>query len=521
MEFNSNNLKIKTVSQLKTILGDFKNRKNIVVMCHGVFDIVHPGHLRHLEYSKNQGDILVVSITSDQYISKGTYRPHITESLRAVSLSHISLVDYVVINDEPTPEILIKLLQPNFFAKGFEYTESGLPPATEEERLAVQNYGGKLIFTPGDIVYSSTELINSYPPDLNWEKISVNLSSIGKTWDDVIDHTHKFSGTEVVIVGDLIVDILVYTTLIGTSNKTPTLSVLENSSQRFVGGAGIVALHFKAANAKVKFITVSNDDENGRWAVEELRGAGIDVINFLEKGRPTTTKTAFVCNSHRLLKLDKLDNRPINQSTQESFGKLLKELSPDITIFSDFRHGIFNHNSIDYLIDSIKHHKFKVADSQVASRWGNISDFKGFELLTPNEREVRHALGDQDSTIQRLMINLLKKTDAKNIIIKLGSKGVMCAESNSHETSNPTNSLSYGFSSFADQVVDPVGSGDALLVYSSLSLASGAPLIISTIIGNAAAAIQCSQNGNTPISTEGVRSKLNRVYSNHEYKIKT
>jgi len=146
-------------------------------MCHGVFDVVHPGHLRHLLYAKSKADVLVISITADMHISKGQYRPHVPQDLRALNLAAFEIVDFVLIDRNATPIQNIALLQPDFFAKGYEYTATGVPPKTQEEIVALQEYGGELIFTPGDIVYSSTKLIDLAPPSIRNEKLLTFLKA--------------------------------------------------------------------------------------------------------------------------------------------------------------------------------------------------------------------------------------------------------------------------------------------------------------------------------------------------------
>ena len=124
--------------------------------------LFHPGHVRHLAYAKTKADKLVVSVTSDKHIKKGIYRPHIPEKLRALNLAAFEMVDYVLIDTNSKPLKNINFLKPNFFAKGFEYTSNGLPKATQEEVLAVKSYGGNIIFTPGDIVYSSSKFFTRF-----------------------------------------------------------------------------------------------------------------------------------------------------------------------------------------------------------------------------------------------------------------------------------------------------------------------------------------------------------------------
>src|ERR1700748_1961435 len=145
--------KIKSAKELHEILGPAP-RNEKVIMCHGVFDIVHPGHVRHLLYAKSKAHKLIASLTADRHIDKGLYRPHVPQDLRALNLAAFEMIDYVVIDENKTPLDNIAVIQPDYFAKGYEYTKTGeLHPRTKEELDVVQRYGGELLFTPGDVVY--------------------------------------------------------------------------------------------------------------------------------------------------------------------------------------------------------------------------------------------------------------------------------------------------------------------------------------------------------------------------------
>src|SRR5262249_28843367 len=162
--------KIKTADEIARMVGDMPRQKK-VIMCHGVFDVVHPGHLRHLIYAKSKADILVASLTADVHISKGKYRPHVPQELRAINLAAFEIVDYVLIDSEATPLKNLGLIKPDIFAKGYEYQSSGLPLKTQEELDVIHSYGGEIIFTPGDFVFSSSQLIEAAPPTLRVEKL--------------------------------------------------------------------------------------------------------------------------------------------------------------------------------------------------------------------------------------------------------------------------------------------------------------------------------------------------------------
>lgn len=167
--------KVKTVDELCAVLGP-RPRGKKVIMCHGVFDIVHPGHVRHLLYAKSKGDILVVSVTADEHIAKANVRPYVPEDLRAINLAAFEMVDYVIIDRDPTPLTNLRRLQPDYYAKGYEYVSGGVHPKTREELEILKSYGGEIIFTPGDIVYSSSQLIESAPPAIAGDKLMVLMN---------------------------------------------------------------------------------------------------------------------------------------------------------------------------------------------------------------------------------------------------------------------------------------------------------------------------------------------------------
>jgi len=498
--------KIKTAEELKRIIGA-RPRAKKVIMCHGVFDVVHPGHLRHLLYAKSKADVLVTSITADVHISKGQYRPHVPQELRALNLAAFEIVDYVVIDTNATPIQNIALLQPDFFAKGYEYTASGLPPKTHEEVVALQKYGGEVIFTPGDIVYSSSKLIDLAPPSIKDEKLISLMEGQGLTFDALRSALERLDRFRVHVIGDTIVDSYTRTAMIGGQTKTPTMSVLYEGRDDYIGGAAIVAEHLRAAGAQVVFSTVLGNDTLKDFVLEGLQSRGVVCREIIDHTRPTTQKNAIVAGGYRLLKIDTLDNRSISDEILERLAATIRTEKSDALVFSDFRHGIFNRRTIPRLISAIPQGMFRVADSQVASRWGNITEFKDFDLITPNEREARFALGDQDSGLRPLASALYDTARCKTLILKLGERGVLTCRSAEHESLDSYMVVD----SFAGQVVDAVGAGDALLAYATLGkLATGSDAV-ATILGSIAAACECELDGNVPVTPVNVMGKIDDI----------
>jgi rfaE bifunctional protein kinase chain/domain len=498
--------KLKSADEVARIIGA-RPRRRKVIMCHGVFDVVHPGHLRHLLYAKSKADVLIASLTADMHIAKGRYRPHVPQELRAVNLAAYEIVDYVVIDTEPTPLENLALIQPDFFAKGYEYHSDGLPPKTQEELALLQSYGGEIIFTPGDFVFSSSELIEAAPPNLRIDKLVTLMESAGVTFDALRFAVDQLKGRRVHVVGDTIVDSLTHTSTIGGQTKTPTVSVLFEKRVDYVGGAGIVAEHLRAAGADVVFSTVLGDDGLRDFVLEELAQSGIDSMPVIDQTRPTTQKNAIVAGGYRLLKVDTLDNRSISDTILRQLAEATSTQRSDAVVFSDFRHGIFNRRTIPSLVASIPPGRYKVADSQVASRWGNIADFKEFDLITPNEREARFALGDQDSGIRPLAASLYDMARCKMLILKLGDKGVLTCRDSDHQALDSF----FVVESFVDRLVDGVGAGDALLAYATLCMLATGSDVMATIIGNLAAASECERDGNVPVGTEDIHHKIDAI----------
>lgn len=505
--------KIKTVEQLCTIIGP-RPRQRKVIMCHGTFDVVHPGHVRHLLYAKTKGDILVASLTADEHIEKGNSRPYVPEDLRAINLAALEVVDYVIIDRKPTPLQNLGIIQPDYFAKGYEYFGNGVNAKTRDEVQVLETYGGEVIFTPGDIVYSSSALIELEPPKIATEKLITLMEAEGISFNDLYAALDKCKGIKVHVVGDTIIDSYTYCNMVGGMTKTPTMSVLLQKKVDYTGGAAIVAKHLKAAGAEVRLSTVLGNDGFKDFVLDDLKKFGVNVQPIVDETRPTTNKNAIVAEGYRLLKVDTLDNRSISDKNVERLKKQIARNTVAAVVFSDFRHGIFNRHTIPELTSAIPAHVYRVADSQVASRWGNILEFEGFDLITPNEREARFALGDQDSVVRPLALELHRRSKCKTLILKLGERGIITYRSNL-----PVDFRAFfAIDSFVEHIVDAVGAGDALLAYSTLAMIATGNEVIASILGCMAAGVECEHDGNWPVMPETVGKKIHRVETRTLYR---
>jgi rfaE bifunctional protein kinase chain/domain len=504
--------KVKTAEQVRDAIGA-RPRKRKVIMCHGTFDVVHPGHIRHLLYAKTKADVLIASLTADTHITKGNLRPYVPEELRAVNLAALEMVDYVVIDRDATPLRNLGIIQPDYFAKGYEYTAGSVHPKTQEEIQVLESYGGEMIFTPGDIVYSSSALLELAPPSIAVEKLMTLMQGEGVTFQQLRAAVGALKGIRAHVIGDTIVDSYTYTSMIGGMTKTPTISVRFEKKVDYVGGAGVVAKHLRAAGADVTFSTVLGDDALKDFVLGDLTAFGVHCVPIIDQTRPTTNKNAIVSEGYRLLKIDTLDNRSISDKVVQQLQRRIQDTRTQAVVFSDFRHGIFNRSTIPPLTKAIPVGTFRVADSQVASRWGNILEFEGFDLITPNEREARFALGDQDSVVRPLALELHQRSRCKTVILKCGDRGIITYRSDS-----PTDFRAFfTIESFADRVLDAVGAGDALLAYATLGMIATKNDVIASILGNMAAGIECEHDGNVPVTPDQVLKKIDAVEKQARY----
>src|SRR5258706_6551190 len=318
--------KIKTAKQIREIVGPRPRKRKKVIMCHGTFDVVHPGHVRHLLYAKTKADILIASLTADEHIKKGNMRPYVPEDLRAINLAALEMVDYVVIDRDATPINNLALIQPDFFAKGYEYTSGPVQPKTQEEIDVLETYGGEMIFTPGDIVYSSSALLELAPPSIAVEKLQTLMQAEGVKFKDLREALGKLKGIRAHVVGDTIVDSYTYCSMIGGMTKTPTMSVRFEKKVDYTGGAAVIGKDLRAAGADVTFSTVLGNDEYKSFVLDDLNTCGVHCLPIIDDTRPTTNKNAIVAETYRMLKVDTLDNRSISDKIVEQLKRQIGEI---------------------------------------------------------------------------------------------------------------------------------------------------------------------------------------------------
>lgn len=465
------------------------------VFVSGDFNILHPGHLRLLKFAKESGGYLVVGVNSDAMSNKG-----IGQDIRLESIKATSYVDEAFILDMPALEY-IKTHKPDIVVKGKEHENR-----QNSELDTISAYGGKLLFSSGEIGFSSMDLLKREFLSTNYK---VNHSNKYANRHSFKPHelksiVEKFSSLNVLVIGDTIVDEYITCEPLGMSQEDPTIVVTPLVSNKFIGGAAIVASHAKTLGANVKFISVIGDDDDS-FVKDGLIDLGIDVSLHIDTSRPTTLKQRFRAKDKTLLRVNHLKQHGVSKDIEKKIFESVRESIDkiDLIIFSDFSYGVLTTNIINTITAmGIEKNILMAADSQSSSQVGDISKFKNMTLVTPTEREIRLSLNDFESGLVVLSEKLAFKTDAKYIFTTLGSEGVMIYNNSSEGL------LTDNIDALGVVVKDVSGAGDSLLTCSSMSLAVGADIWRSTYLGSLASAIQVSRIGNIPIKKDEILKEL-------------
>jgi len=488
------------VDVVATVLEKARGAQRVVFVS-GNFNVVHPGHLRLLNFAKDCGDFLVVGVFQDE---DGSGKIHVPEHLRLEAVQSISLVDYAFILRD-APEKLVAMLKPAVVVKGKD-REAGINP----EREAVESYGGKLFFGSGEVRFSSLDLLQKELLETNFSAIRKPLDFLqrhGSSLNDLVELARKFTKLKVAVIGDLIIDEYISCDPLGMSQEDPTIVVTPIRSDRFLGGAGIVAAHARGLGAEVSYLHVTGDDEIGRYAGSMLSRYNVKSECVIDDSRPTTLKQRYRVQGKTLLRVSHLRQHDIPQAVGEKLIARARAAleGANLLIFSDFNYGCLPQYLLDELITHCRQRKIMmVADSQSSSQVSDVSRFKGMKLLTPTEREARLATRDFSSGLVVLAEALRRKADAEHVILTLGNEGLLVQVPELEPGEFSTDRLA----AFNSAPKDVSGAGDSLLACASMALAVGANIWQASYLGSIAAALQVSRVGNSPLTAQDLLTEL-------------
>lgn len=483
------------IVDLETIQRTIKSHHETktVVHCHGVFDLLHVGHIKHLQHAKNMGDILVVSITADKFVNKGPGRPYFTENLRAEALAALGCVDYVVINNEATAVNAIKMIQPDFYVKGIEYqqSEKDITGKIVDEEEAVKSVGGELKFTV-DIVFSSSSLLNRFFSPFSHEVLSyLNEFKTKYSIEDILRFLENAKQLKVLLIGEAIVDIYHYGEAIGKSGKEPVLVTKYHREETYAGGVLAVANHLSSFCSEVTCLTMLGEKGEHEHFIREKLKNNVKPLFVYKRESPTIVKRRYIeeYTSQKLFEIYEIDDCYLDEDQQKDLLTTLQEQisKHDVVIVTDYGHGLLS----QALIEKIeKDSKFLAVNTQAnASNHGFncISKYKKADYVCIATRELQLNYRQKHISAIDQLKRLVQDFDYKNVMITSGTRGSMTCK---------VGDGIYEVPAFATKVKDRVGAGDAVLAVTSLCVAQKAPPELVGFIGNVVGAEAVNIMGN-------------------------
>ena len=463
------------------------------VFVSGRFNVLHPGHVRLLQFARGCGDRLVVGVDSDATAGDFALVP---EALRLEAVRSCSFVDEAFLIQRPLADTLLEL-RPAVVVKGREHEHQDNP-----EQLVLDSYGGKLLFSSGEVAFTSRDLIRrefTSSPTRLWGMPKEFMARHGISVERLREILGQFSRLRVLVVGDLIIDEYISCDPLGMSQEDPTLVVKPIDSKRFIGGAGIVAAHASSLGAEATLLTVVGADDEAEFGKRTLEHSGVRPLFLRDETRPTTLKSRYRCQGKTLLRVSRLHQAPISSDLCAEASRQVSPLSAktDVLVFSDFNYGALPQGLVEELTAMFKTRDVVLAaDSQSSSQTGDIGRFKSMDLLTPTEREARLSTRNIEDGINVLAEQLRKAAAARNVFLKLGEEGALiCPEMREQQPWPPDR-----IEALNPSPKDVAGAGDSMLIAGSMALAVGANAWEAACLGSIAAAIQVGRLGNTPIS---------------------
>ena len=473
--------------------------KEKTVFVAGNFNVLHPGHLRLLRFASECGEKLIVGVFSDR-ISGGAYVP---EELRLEGVKSNSWVNKVILIDDSVTEIIDKI-RPDIVVKGKEHQNKFNP----EEKI-LQSYGAKLLFGSGETTFSSLDILHKEFSQSTLKDITLPLEYMSRHSIDVNNLKgliKGFSSLKVLVIGDLIIDEYITCEALGMSQEDPTVVVTPLDTTRFIGGAGIVAQHASGLGAQVEFVSVAGSDEARDYAQNAFKKSGVNAHLIVDESRPTTIKQKFRSKGKSLLRVNHLHQDAINSSLQDKIIKIIDSVIQDVDllVFSDFNYGCLPQLLVDKLIKLANAHNVMLAaDSQSSSQIGDISRFRGVNLITPTEREARISSRNHEDGLVVLVQQLKKLSSTDNIFLKMGEEGMLIYSGDTN-----VNDLTDSISALNTSPRDVAGAGDSLLISGALAMTAGGSIWEAALIGSLAAAIQVGRVGNTPLKSKELLKEL-------------
>ncbi|MBH30588.1 MAG: transposase [Candidatus Marinimicrobia bacterium] len=487
--------KLLSIDELGQKVASAKAEGQMVVHCHGVFDLLHIGHIKHFEEAKSFGDLLVVTITADANVNKGPNRPAFTTDLRLQALAGLETVDYVAENRWPTAVEAIKLIKPHIYCKGpdFKNHSDDITGKIVEEEEVVKSLGGEIRYT-SDITFSSSNLLNRFSDIYsNTQKSFIeqlrteySFEDIRRTIDDLID-------VKVLVIGETIIDQYVFCEALGKSGKEPVLVLRDMETEQYAGGAAAIANHLADFSGKINLLSMLGQEGEYEDFIKSILPKTVSADFILKMGSPTIVKKRYVehINKSKVLGVYSVNDELFNMENESQFRQLFEELISeyDLVIVSDYGHGMISKGMAKYMTEKSPFIALNAQINAANIGYHTMDKYKRVNCVIINETELRHELREKQGPLEPLIKGLSQKLESPYIVVTQGSDGATLYNRQLDEF--------FLCPAFASKVVDKIGAGDAMLALISILLFKDTTPDLSLFIGSLAAAQSVETIGNS------------------------
>ncbi len=494
---------------MRTSIYSLKDAQHLegCVLAYGHFNTIHPGHIRYLRNAREQGEHLVVALIGDSPPDQ----PQLFQFLqgeRAEALALLGIVDAIILLQGEQLCDIIRQLNPALLVLGKEFQNSD----NEEVNIAIdlqREQKNSVQFHAGDIHYASTDLLSRSERELveqrrNQFMAACRRQGIGR--DELLKSLDAFSLSNIIVLGDTIVDQYAACEAVGMSAEAPVVVVRELQKCNFIGGAGVVASHIRALGASCDLLSVVGTDETADWVRNELRFREIGDGLLVDDSRPSTFKKRYVVENQKLFRVSRFEDHSLDSQVEDKLIEKLEKIAPkaQAIVVSDFVYGVVTERILE-AVQHIAHQNglLLFGDLQCSSQVGAVTKFQNFSLLCPNEREARVALQDRETGLELLSQRLLETTGSNRLIMKLGAEGFIA-----YDRDSSGKLVSQPFPALSVNPVDVAGAGDSLLAVMATGLATGQAMMPTAALGCCMAALAVETMGNSPITSGALRSSV-------------
>lgn len=492
--------KITELESLADTIATMKSTGKRVVLCHGVFDLLHIGHIRHFEEARSYGDVLVVTLTPDRFVNKGPHRPAFSQDLRAEALAALDCVDFVAVNRWPMAVELLKLLQPNFYAKGKDYqdAEQDVTGGITLEREAVESVGGKLIFTD-DVTFSSSTLINRHLSGFSKELAEyLEAFSTRTSCDEILKYLNQMRPMRVMVVGEAIIDEYRYCKAIGKSSKDPMLAVKQLTTEKFAGGSLAFANNVASFCDHVSLMTMLGERESQIEFITSKLKDEIKTHFLFRKNAPTIVKTRFIEEYFfsKLFEVYTIDDSELDSTSNEDLCSRLEDTLDqfDAVLVVDFGHSMLTPEAAEVICNKARFLGLNTQSNAGNLGYQSLYKYPRADFICVTENEARLEARQRTGDFRQFLPKLAKDLSCRTVLTTRGSHGSIAFSEEEGFVETPA---------FAARVVDRMGAGDAFFSATGLAAALGVPLEALGFIGNAI--------GAQAVATVGHRESINKV----------